>query len=246
MKSIHICHEDPDAPRAAEKLLEYTGVNVGTVGHVDFGRGDGRIGWTPPPGKYDYNGGPSVTLPWTIFVSNRPRGLEYQRLHGLWLQYIDEISKGRSDAEAIQSVFGSRSKLDTPYLDFQDGGLIVAGRVIWILPDEQYTKFHKHAADWTMPSKDYVRSVVNQYYILKDFQEKHNPIVAHVQGVDIRKNDVANGWGAYAGKLMIPEYTRNADGSYLIDEQGNKVPTGRMVEGIKIDVAALTIQEHQK
>jgi hypothetical protein len=236
MKSIHICHEDPDAPRAAEKLLEYTGVNVGTVGHVDWG----RRGYQPDLSQLSSN------APWTIFVSNRPRGLEYQRLHGLWLQYIDEISKGRSDAEAIQSVFGSRSKLDTPYLDFQDGGLIVASRVIWILPDEQYAKFHKHAADWTMPSKDYVRSVVNQYYILKDFQEKHNPIVAHVQGVDIRKNDVANGWGAYAGKLMIPEYTRNADGSYLIDEQGNKVPTGRMVEGIKIDVSALTIQEHQK
>ena len=90
--------EDPDPE---EKILQYTGhcnygdvaqVNVGTVGHVDWGR----------------------------------RG--YQ-----------------------------------PYLGFQNGGLIVAGRVIWILPDAQYAKFHKRAADWVLPSKEYVKEVVANY-----------------------------------------------------------------------------------
>lgn len=244
--------------RARQKV-----VNVGTVGHVDFGRSHGHIGWTPSHGEYDYNGGPFIQRSaWargtlqtlgrhgyktdlTELISNMPYR-EVRSIHNvqlsdsevmeLWLNYMRITEGSAGDYDIAKYARGARKKEDPTYLSFENGGLIVAGRVIWILPDEQYTKFHKHAADWTMPTKDYIKSVVNQYYILKDFQEKHNPIIAHVQGVDIRKSDVANGWGAYAGKLMIPEYKRNSDGSYLVDEQGNKVPTGREVEGIKINM----------
>lgn len=189
-------------------------VNVGMVGHLaeaEFMQVIGRDGYTSDVSQYPSN------MPCEEYRNFRSYGLSPEEVAKAWLKYVGAKDEG-------------------PRLDFENGGLIVAGRVIWILPDEQYAKFHKHAADWTMPTKDYVKSVVNQYYILKDFQEKHNPVIAHVQGVDVRKSDVANGWGAYAGKLMIPEYTRNADGSYLIDEHGNKVPTGRQVEGIKINM----------
>lgn len=223
-------------------------VNVGTVGHMDWGRGSMQV-----LGRHGYRADLSElvsNMPYREVRSIHNVQLSDSEVMELWLNYmrVTEGSAGRGDYDIAKYTRGARKEEDPTYLKFENGGLIVAGRVIWILPDEQYTKFHKHAADWTMPTKDYVRSVVNQYYILKDFQEKHNPVIAHVQGVDVRKNDVANGWGPYVGKLMVPEYKRNADGSYLIDDQGCKVPTGREVEGIKIDVTALTLmqQEAQK
>lgn len=226
--------------------------NVGTVGHtgISITRGDGRIGWTPPTGEFDYNGGPSVrgslwgprgyqpdlslfasNAPTFIFRSPHPLSLEYRRIVGLWSQYIREVQEGRPANAALRPIFDSRNKLGTPYLGFQNGGLIVADRVIWILPHPEYAGYHKKAAEWVLPSKEYVKGVVDAFLA--------NPIIAHVQGADIRKNDVSNGWGAFKGKKLIPEYTRNADGSYLVDTEGKKIPTGRMVEGIEINIDAL-------
>lgn len=106
-----------------EKVLYYTGdsrrppvVNVGTIGHVGWGRG-----------MFRYTG----------------------RRH-----YSDYASP---------STYGYRRKLGDPYLDFVNGGLIVGGRVIWILPDPIWAKFHKKAAEWVLPSKEYVKEVVARY-----------------------------------------------------------------------------------
>lgn len=202
-------------------------VNVGTVGHVDWG----KQGYQPNMADISWST-PSITR---THYTNAWAGYGFHEMMGLWQYYLSKIEEGYTDVAAIKAVFGSRRKLNEPYLDFQDGGLIVAGRVIWILPDKQYTKFHKKAADWVLPSKEYVKALVANFLIQQEWQEKHNPVIARVQGVDVRKTDVANGWGAYAGKLMVAEYERNPDGSYKVDADGCKVPTGREVEGVRIN-----------
>jgi hypothetical protein len=247
--SLEALLRNPLSPEE-EKILYYTGasrrapaVNVGTVGHIDWG----RHGYQPDLNQLLSN------IPYLEARSVYDVYLSQEEINELWGAYVRvtetpqngyvQVKQGVSSDYAIaKGALVMSKKRGQPYLGFDNGGLVVAGKVIWILADKEYKRFHTKAASWVLPSKEYVKAVVAHYF----WRQVNDPVIARVQGNDIRKSDVANGWGAYAGKLMIPEYTRNADGSYLIDDQGNKVPTGREVEGIKINVNELFKQEALK
>ena len=118
-------------------------INVGIVGHLaeaEFMQVIGRHGHASDVDQYLSN------VPCEEYRNVGSYKLNPEEVARAWLNYVGAKDNG-------------------PRLGFENGGLVVAGKVIWILPDKQYAKYHKRAAEWVLPSKDYVKSVVNQFFI---------------------------------------------------------------------------------
>jgi len=146
-----------------ERVLRYTGrvnygdvVNVGTIGHVDWG----RHGYQPDMKDISWS------TPHISISHYRNRWVDYDHLEmiGLYRHYLDKILEGHTEETAIKETFSKCRKLKEPYLGFDNGGLVVADRVIWILADKEYRRFHKKAAEWVLPPKEYVKVVVARYF----------------------------------------------------------------------------------
>lgn len=144
-----------------ERVLRYTGrvnygdvVNVGTIGHVDWG----RLGYQSDITKFLGN------VPYREVRSLHDVRLTDTEVFELWCNYIRLTEGIAGDYDIAKYVHGAHKKEDPTYLGFENGGLIVGGKVIWILADKEYRRFHKKAAEWVLPSKEYVKAVVAGYF----------------------------------------------------------------------------------
>lgn len=225
--------------RQAERVVYYTGesgrdkahsVNVGHVGHQV------ERGFLQMIGRSEYQKLPADLadlLPIRAVRNLREYDLTPVEVAKLWLEYV-RVTEGAAEASsAAKRVFGNCKKEDQTVLGFDRGGLKVAGEVIWILPDKQYAKEHKKAADWVLPSKDYIKRVVARHLE----NPKHDPEKSNIDVLKVVPGQVYSDGSVdrYSlGKFMVPVYERNPDGSYVFDKDGNRVPTGEMVEGIKM------------
>lgn len=140
-------------------------VNVGTIGHVDWGRYAYQANLADLPNN----------IPYLSASSTVDCNLTHEEIVELWAAHVRvtqtpmggyiQVKQGvSSDYVIAKRALTMSKKLGNPYLGFDNGGLVVAGKVIWILADKEYKRFHTKAASWVLPSKEYVTQVVANYY----------------------------------------------------------------------------------
>lgn len=147
--------------------------NVGTIGHRAFG------GFRQYLGRSTYSQARLAELvdelPYREVRSIQDVFLNEKEVVELWSAYMRMTEQSAGDFDVAKFIHGARKKEDLTYLGFDRGGLIVAGKVIWILPDKQYAKFHKKAAEWVLPTKEYIKRVVARYFAYPEHDpEKSN------------------------------------------------------------------------
>lgn len=158
--------------------------NVGTIGHRAFG------GFRQYLGHSTYSQAKLAELvgelPYREVRSIQDVFLNENEVVKLWSEYMRLTEQRMGDFDVAKFIHGARKKEDPAYLGFDRGGLIVGGEVIWILPDKQYAKFHKKAADWVLPSKDYIKRVVARYFAYPE----HNPEKSNIQPGKVSNNGI--------------------------------------------------------
>lgn len=191
MKSIRMNHL---AVGNGERVLRYTGrvnygdvVNVGTVGHIDWGR-------------HGYHPDLEARSVYDVYLSQE----EINELWGAYVRvtatpqngYVQVEQSVSSDYAIVKRALAMSKKRGQPYLGFDNGGLVVAGKVIWILADKEYRRFHKKAAEWVLPAKDYIAAVVARYL----WRQEHAAL----------EIGIPTGWGASMRRPYVPDYTGDA------------------------------------
>lgn len=118
-------------------------INVGTIGHRSCAPRV-TITWIPPG-----SGKQEKILYYTGEDARNILFPEVMRLHHI------NLNMGNHVAVRLNT-------LPVPYLGFENGGLLVAGKVIWILPSKQWSGYHRQAAVWVLPTKEYLKSVLEK------------------------------------------------------------------------------------
>lgn len=146
--------------------------NVGTIGHRVFGgfrQHIGLLGYASAVRNY------AQDMPYREVRSIQDVFLNEKEVVELWSAYMRMTEQSAGDFDVAKFIHGARKKEDLTYLGFDRGGLVVAGKVIWILPEKQYAKFHKKAAEWVLPTKEYIKRVVTRYFAYPEHDpEKSN------------------------------------------------------------------------
>lgn len=96
---------------------------------------------------------PRVTINWTP-----PGGNKQEKI----LYYTGEEARELMFPEVMRLHHIQRNTLPIPYLGFENGGLLVAGKVIWILLDQRWGGYHRQAACWVLPTKEYLKCVLEK------------------------------------------------------------------------------------